>query len=170
MCTVACLGPEGTFSHQLALEVFPGCKVVAVATLVEVVKCTAQQEVHKGFLPMYNNNHKSIAEVQNALFEHPTLFIHNLNPHRIRHNLMGRGTVSDIRKIISKNVVFSQVQDWLKANLSSEVDLLHATSTAKAVEEVSKAMTLSWARLAHRWRQSCMACLFWLMTFKQSLI
>lgn len=134
MPRVAYVGPEGTFSHELAREAYPGCDDIAASSLPEVVAMVARKECDLGLVPVFNNNAKSIEQVHSAIVRHlGNVFITEVRGHPIRHSLYGFGRMDQVRMVTSKDVVFSQVSIWMSKHLPS-VERHFAESTAEAVK------------------------------------
>ena len=82
--TVITLGPEGTFSHELALKL--GCDpVVLVPTIHGIMDAVAPGE-GDGIVPMENSEAGSVGETLDGLARHP-LFITAEMYMPIHHNL-----------------------------------------------------------------------------------
>ena len=134
MPRVAYVGPEGTFSHELALEAYPGGEYIAAPSLPEVVAMAARKECDFGLVPVFNNNAQSIAQVHSAIVRHlGDVFVTEVRGHPIRHTLYGYGRLDQVRVVSSKDVVFSQVSIWQGKHLP-RVERRFAESTAEAVE------------------------------------
>ncbi|ABP89566.1 putative prephenate dehydratase [Streptococcus suis 05ZYH33] len=65
---VAYLGPRGSFTHQVAQQVFPTADLQAFETITEVIKAYETGEVTYSVIPVENSIEGSVHETIDYLF------------------------------------------------------------------------------------------------------
>ena len=133
---VAYLGPEGTYTHQAAFQLYgqpaasrllPGEGLEAVFDLVESGRCV------KGVVPIENSIEGSVRQTLDLLHR-SHLIIQAEVFLRIRHQLLSKATgLGEIRRLYSHPMAFAQCRSWIKQNLPG-VTLSETGSTALAAK------------------------------------
>ncbi|MGM0468635.1 MAG: prephenate dehydratase [Promethearchaeati archaeon] len=130
------LGPEGTFTHQAALDFFPksGSKFTPCKSIIEIFENIEKKKLHYGVIPIENSLQGTVRETLDLLIE-KNLIIYGEIELKITQNLIGlpNSEISDLNKIYSHPQAFAQARSWLKANLPN-AKLINANSTAEAVK------------------------------------
>ncbi|MFH0906704.1 MAG: prephenate dehydrogenase/arogenate dehydrogenase family protein [bacterium] len=127
------LGPEGTFSHEAALEIFPKkSKFVALRTIRDVFESVNSQESNLGIVPAENTNGGIIPETINSLINSPLKVSGSFN-FDVHHCLLGRTkNKKDIKIIKSHSQALLQCRNWLAKNFP-KIELENASSTTAPI-------------------------------------
>jgi chorismate mutase / prephenate dehydratase len=138
MENVAYLGPEATFSHIAAKELYgdsaslhPADTIEDVFEMVEKDMCTI------GVVPV-ENSYEGAVNITLDLFYKYDLRICAEAYVRIRHHLLSMEVdIRDIKKIYSHPMALAQCRSWLKANMQG-VPLTEVSSTSLAAGIAAK--------------------------------
>ncbi|MFN8174834.1 MAG: prephenate dehydratase [Solirubrobacteraceae bacterium] len=162
---VACLGPEGTFSHE-ALESHPPPPAVSdieltpLPTVYDVVMAVHNREVERALVPMENSVEGSVNATLDALaMETEDVAIVGEVVHPIRHCLIAREPIEleRIEAVVSHPQPNAQCARFLRARLAG-VPVLAASSTAEAVRMVAEARDRPLAALGTRLAAELYGC------------
>lgn len=138
---VACLGPEGSFSHLLMQKRFPGVAAQLLSSVSEVFDFLSARPDALGIVPIENSSGGFIIDTVDRLVdERCKLHILEELTLDVKLALLGRQGVA-IQTIHSHAMPFFHSDDWLKANYPAAKRIAEP-STAKAAE---KAATLEGA-------------------------
>src|ERR1700693_620696 len=102
---VAIQGERGSFSHEAAEQMLPGCKVVPCARSAEVFERIRRGSVAAAVIPIENSLAGTVAEHADLLLAH-NVFIQAEFLLRIVHNLIAAPGVklAAVRKVLSHPV------------------------------------------------------------------
>ena len=146
---VGYLGPQGTFTHQAALEFFPkaGTEFITFDTMTEIFENVEKEKINFGVVPIENNLHGTVRETLDLLIE-KDLVIYGEIELRIIQNLISlkNTDLSKIRNIFSHPQAFAQTRNWVKTNLPN-ADLIDVKSTAEAVNKILEMNSESYAAI-----------------------
>ena len=135
---VGYLGPEGTFTHQAALDFFPkiGTNFIGSRNILEIFDNIEKDLLEFGVIPIENSLQGTVRETVDLLIE-KNLIIFGEIELRIIQNLISLrdSEISIIKNIYSHPQAFAQVRSWIKQNLPN-VNLINMNSTAEAVKNV----------------------------------
>lgn len=141
--TVAYLGPEGTFSHLVALRRFPKNPGLPCATITEVVHAVQSGAAVYGIVPIENSSGGTITETVDLVIEQAgEIFIREELALDVRLALLGKEG-ADFKKV---KMVYSHVmplrhhRDWIIANLPS-ARMIESSSTAEAARKAALSST-----------------------------
>jgi prephenate dehydratase len=138
MAKLSYLGPEWTFSHDLARAEFPKEEHVPQPELKDVVESVATGSCNIGLIPFYNTTRLSIEESQIELVKHAgKVFVTDVLPLEVKHHVGGFGKLGSVREFRSKKVVFHQISEWLKRRNLGGVSQIGCSSTSAAVKSVA---------------------------------
>lgn len=138
--TVAFLGPEATFSHEAAREIFGERGIyLPQSTLREIFTEVENGKADFGVVPIENSIEGTI-HLSLDLLRDTSLTIYGEKTISIHHNLMGYGTLKTIREIYSHPQVLGQCRNWVTTHLP-KVKMLEYLSSAAAVQMVKKSKT-----------------------------
>ena len=145
---VAYLGPEGTFSHQAALEYLGASSDFTPQTnLADVFRAVYEYRCDMGIAPLENSLHGSIGQVLDLFLEY-SLEIQAELYYRINHSLLSRErALADVHVIYSHSQPLGQCGAWLRANLP-QARLVPLESTAAAARRAAEEP--GGAAIAHR--------------------
>jgi chorismate mutase/prephenate dehydratase len=129
---IAYLGPQGTFSHEAALQQFGALAALApVARIVDVFAAVESGEVGLGIVPVENTTEGVVTPTLDALPEFG-LEICAEFVLRVRLDLMScTGRLEDVRTVASHPQPLAQSRAWLDRNLAG-AERLETASTAAA--------------------------------------
>ncbi|NOY40667.1 MAG: prephenate dehydratase [Planctomycetes bacterium] len=134
---IAYLGPEYTYSHLAAIEQFgQTATLVPVGTIASVFEEVERGHADFGLIPIENSTDGRVVDALECLAKSSVKICGEV-PLRIRHCLLGVGTRSDIRRVLSKPQAISQCRNWLGKHLPNAV-LTAVASTADAARQASK--------------------------------
>lgn len=130
---VAYLGPEGTFSHQAMLNIFPrGKKLFPCSTITKIFEEVLNKKVNLGLVPAENSTEGLVQETLDNLIKYPLLIIGSYHL-PIHLCLLGRTTnFKNIKIIKSHSQPIAQSRNWLEKNLPG-VKLETESSSTKAI-------------------------------------
>lgn len=133
---VACLGPEGSFSHLLVQQRFPGVPVRLLASIGEVFDALAGAPDVLGVVPIENSSGGFIIDTVDRLVdERCQLRILEELTLDVKLALLGRRG-SAVQTIHSHAMPFFHCDEWLKAHYP-EARRVAEPSTAKAAEKAA---------------------------------
>lgn len=130
---VAYLGPEATFTHQAALQLFgESTELVPVATIRDVFLETERGGSDYGVVPVENSTEGTVQFTLDTLVDTELKISAELNL-SIVQNLMARIPLGEIRTVYSHPQALAQCRGWLSAHLPG-VEQVQTPSTARAAE------------------------------------
>ncbi len=139
MQKIACLGPEGSFSHEFALATFPEAEFIFADAFGEVLKRTLDDGCHGAVIPFLNSSGVQVRPAQKAIGEYAgRLWVTGSFKHEVIHNLVVTEACEVIARIVSKEQVFPQCAEWLKQQFP-DVAQGHSSSTSSALRELLEA-------------------------------
>ena len=146
---VAIQGEPGSFSHEAARRMLPGCGIVPCARSAEVFDQLESGRVPVAVIPIENSLAGSVTEHLDLLLARD-VFIQRDFHLRIMHNLIAAPGVkkSEVRKVFSHPVALDQCRDFFAKN-----PLIQATpfyDTAGSVKHVSESGMRNAAGIASR--------------------
>lgn len=115
--TVAIQGESGAFSHEAALALAPGAKLLPCALSAEVFACLADGSADAAVIPIENSLAGSVLEHYDLLLAHPVQ-IEGEYLLRIRHNLIApHGTsIEQLRAVYSHPIALAQCKAFFAAH------------------------------------------------------
>ncbi len=137
---VGYLGPQGTFTHQAALEFFSkaGTEHIDCKNIIEIFESIEKDIIEFGVIPIENSLQGTVRETLDLLIE-KNLIIYGEVELRIVQNLisLNESNIPDIKNIYSHPQAFGQTRTWIKVNLPSAT-LINTNSTAEAVQKIKE--------------------------------
>ncbi|HZQ22182.1 MAG TPA: prephenate dehydratase [Terriglobales bacterium] len=114
---IAIQGEAGSFSHEAALRMLPGCKVVSCARSPEVFDRVKRRQVWGAVIPIENSLAGSVAEHLDLLLTQD-VFIQREFYLRIIHNLIAAPAVKigGVRRVFSHPVALEQCRDFFRGH------------------------------------------------------
>lgn len=115
---LAVLGPQHSFSHELAQIAFPSQEISLEKDFQAALKMLSSGKASCALLPFYNSNHQSVREAQIELIKfRDQIFVTDILSHKICHAVGGHfDKVELIKEIRSKTPVFLQTSSWITKN------------------------------------------------------
>ncbi|GAB1411130.1 prephenate dehydratase [Desulfovibrionales bacterium] len=159
--TVAYLGPEGTFTHQAALEYLGrSMDFTSCPTLHDVFLTIASRKADLGVIPLENSLQGSVGQSLDLFLQY-TVYIHAELFSRISHALLSVNTdLAQIRTVYSHPQALAQCADWLRTTMP-QATVIPVDSTAKAAmqaeHEGSAAAAIGHPRLVERYALKAVA-------------
>lgn len=134
--TIACLGPDGSFSHLLTQQRFPDAKVQLMANIGEVFDYLGSHPDALGLVPIENSSGGFIIDTVDRLVdERCHLKIIEELTLDVKLALLGRPG-AEVQTIHSHAMPFFHCDEWLRANYPDAKRIIEA-STAKAAEKAA---------------------------------
>lgn len=134
---VAYLGPEATFTHVAAYDIFGDCAdYVPCRNITSVFAAVETDRAHCGVVPIENSSEGAVGETLDA-FITSDLTILSEEELPIHLNLLGKGRFSNVERVCSKPIALAQCRDWLAEHLP-DAELIETASTARAAQEAAR--------------------------------
>ena len=132
---VSIQGEAGSFSHEAAKRMVPGCHVVACARSAEVFDRVERGSVNAAVIPIENSLAGSVAEHFDLLLNRK-VFVRQEYRLRIVHNLIAAPGVrlGEIRRVYSHPVALDQCRDFLQEH--PKMEAMPFYDTAGSVKHV----------------------------------
>jgi prephenate dehydratase len=126
---VAIQGEAGSFSHEAAKRMVPGCSIVACARSAEVFDRVERGSVDAAVIPIENSLAGSVAEHFDLLLAR-RVFIQQEFRLRIVHNLIAAPGVKirNIRRVFSHPVALDQCRDFFRKHPKIEATVFYDTA------------------------------------------
>jgi prephenate dehydratase len=130
--TIITLGPEGTFSHELALRM--GCTSIRFASTIHSIFSAVAQGEDDGLVPIENSEAGGVGETLDGLLQFP-LFITAEMYMPIHHHLASQVPLSRMRVIYAHPQTHEQcsgrLEEW-------GLPVIHTSSNASSALEAKK--------------------------------
>jgi prephenate dehydratase len=132
---VAIQGEAGSFSHEAARRMAPGCTIVSCARSAEVFERVGRKTVDAAVIPIENSLAGSVTEHFDLLLARK-VFIEREFRLRIVHNLIALPGVGrkDLRRVYSHPVALEQCRDFFRRN--KKIEPVPFYDTAGSVKHV----------------------------------
>jgi prephenate dehydratase len=146
---VAIQGERGSFSHQAALAMLPGCAVLACSSSADVFEALKRGKVPAAVIPIENTLAGSVAEHFDLLLAHK-VFVQREFRLRIEHNLIAAPGVRlrDVRRAYSHPVALAQCRDFFARHRQIRPEAFY--DTAGSVKHVLEQKVRDAAGIAGR--------------------
>lgn len=134
---VAFLGPEGTFTHQAARDMFGlAVRYLSTTTVDGVVDAVRRGTVAYGVVPIENSTEGAVGSALDALLGGGVV-IRRERVLPVHHALMSlAGAVTDIERVYSHPQALAQCRHWLASHLPM-AQLVQTRSTSAAAREAA---------------------------------
>ncbi len=137
---VGYLGPQGTFTHQAALEFFPkaSSEFVPCKSILDIFENIEKDIIEFGVIPIENSLQGTVRETLDYLIE-KNIIIYGEIELRISQNLisLNEASLKKIKTVYSHPQAFAQTRGWIKVNLPTAK--LHSTaSTSAAIQRIKE--------------------------------
>jgi len=135
--TVTYLGPQATFAHLAALQKFGSSTTyLSARTISDVFLDVQKARADYGVVPIENSTEGIVSHTLDMFME-SDLKIFSEVMLEVSHNLMSKGQLQDIKRVLSHPQALGQCRKWLEANLPL-AELVATSSTAQAAELAQK--------------------------------
>ena len=137
---VGYLGPQGTFTHQAALEFFPkaSTEFIACKSILEIFENIEKDILEFGVIAIENSLQGTVRETLDYLIE-KNLIIYGEIELKISQNLISlkEANFDLLKTIFSHPQAFAQTRGWIKTNLP-KAELISTSSTSAAVQYIKE--------------------------------
>ena len=130
--TIITLGPEGTFSHELALKL--GCEPLVLVPTIHAILAAVSRGEGDGIVPMENSEAGGVGETLDGLSKYP-LFITAEMYLPIHHNLASPVPLKEIRVIFAHPQTHEQCSDRIE---KWGIPVIHTSSNAASAQEARR--------------------------------
>jgi len=136
---IATLGPAGTFSHHAARAYMADAEVVLVGDLEDVFEAVEGGACERGLVPLENSLEGSVSLALDLLSTH-SLYIVGEHVEPIRQYLLSRGTMDEVRIVVSHPQALAQCRSFLRRELrNAEIRATGSTAhAARMAQEFSE--------------------------------
>ncbi len=136
---IAYLGPEGSFTHQVAESRFGAISdYMPLNSIRDVVSAVETSRAKFGVVPIENSSNGIVGETFDLLERTDTKIVAEVYI-SIHHSLVSlNNSIKNLDRIYSKDIAFKQCEKFLEAHNLSEMELIPVESTAKAAYLASK--------------------------------
>ena len=132
--SVGFLGPEGTFSHQMSLEIFSAAaELIPLKSIDEVFIEVAKGNINNGIVPIENSINGSIVHTLDMLMRN-IVSIQAEATLDINHCIFSNYSSDKIIKIFSHSQPIGQCWQWLQKNYP-KADYIETSSTTTAIQK-----------------------------------
>lgn len=131
---VAFQGAPGAYSHQAVRELFAEAAPLPCASFEDAIEAVQSGRADRAVIPIENSLHGRVADMHFLLPE-SGLFIIAEHFVRVRHCLMGLGSVGDLREVISHPQALGQVRNRLRGMNIAPVQFFDTAAAAAQVSE-----------------------------------
>jgi len=130
--TTITLGPEGTFSHEVAIKL--KCKSLVFAPTIHAIMAAVANGDGDGVVPMENSEAGGVGETLDGLSKYP-LYITGEMYLPIHHNLASTVPLKEIRVIFAHPQTHEQCSDTIEA---WGIPVIHTSSNAASAQEAKR--------------------------------
>jgi prephenate dehydratase len=146
---VAIQGEPGSFSHEAAGRMVPGCTIVPCARSVEVFDRLESGKVPVAVIPIENSLAGSVTEHLDLLLARNVFIQRDFHLRIVHHLITARGVrKSDIRRAFSHPVALDQCREFFRSNANIQPSPFY--DTAGSVKYVIENKLLDAAGIASR--------------------
>lgn len=132
---IAFLGPEGSFTHQVAESRFGAIgEYVALQSIKGVFDSVSSSRSTYGVIPIENNQAGAVKETINLLAERNVNIVSEISEPIHFCLATTENSVNEIKTIFSKDMAFHQCQEFIEENFSKGVEFVKVDSTSQAAE------------------------------------
>jgi len=135
---IAYLGPQFTFSHQAVVARFGrSAQAVPAPSVDDAINAVAAGQADLAMVPAENSTEGPVGVTFDCMVE-SELRVVGESYLPVRHNLVGKGGLADIREVYSHSQVLAQCRRWLAQNLPN-AQLIPTSSSASAASLAAEA-------------------------------
>jgi prephenate dehydratase len=130
--TVITLGPEGTFSHELALRL--GCRDIVLEPTIHSIFAAVAGGKGDGIVPIENSEAGGVGPTLDGLMHHPVTITGEMYL-PVHHNLASLVPEDRIRVIYAHPQTHEQCSEYLE---TKKIPVIHTSSNAQSALEARK--------------------------------
>ena len=130
--TTITLGPEGTFSHEVALRL--KCRSLVFAPTIHAIMAAVARGEGDGIVPMENSEAGGVGETLDGLSKYP-LYITAEMYLLVHHNLASAVQKKDVRVIFAHPQTHEQCSDKIE---EWGIPVIHTSSNAASAQEARR--------------------------------
>ncbi len=131
--TIAYFGPEATFTHQAAIRRFgASLKYSPQKTIADVFAEVTKNRADYGVVPVENSTEGVVTHTLDMFVDSDLKIVAQIIL-PIQQCLLGRGKLSDIRKVYSHPQALAQCRIWLQRCMA-HAEIVETSSTTRAAE------------------------------------
>ena len=130
---VGYLGPEGTYSHEMAMQVFPRSKLIPYFSIEDVLEAVDSGDIDEGIVPIENSTEGAVLVTLDILAHEVDVKILGEYLLPIRHYLWIRQGSNEISRIISHPQALGQCRKFIKSHYP-KAEIVPVSSSAGAVQ------------------------------------
>lgn len=129
---IACLGPEGTFSHLAALQQFGSSSLYLAEPGIDTVFRDVEKQIADfGVVPIENTLEGSISQSLDLLIESDVKVFAEIY-FQVHHNLLSKAAdIQDIKTLYSHYMPLGQCKNWVARNMPN-VKIVDTSSSSDA--------------------------------------
>ncbi|EJN93641.1 prephenate dehydratase [Streptococcus ratti] len=128
---IAYLGPNGSFTHNAAIQAFPEAELLPLANITEVIKAYEDQKVDFAIVPIENSIEGSVHETTDYLFHQAEIQAVAEIIQPIKQQLMAVRTDRNIEKIFSHPQAIAQGKKYIKHHYpNAKIEMTASTAYA----------------------------------------
>lgn len=135
------LGPEGTFSEKAAHKWNSTAELRYFEDVSDVIRAVVDEDVDYGVVPIENSLEGSVGMTLDALLKYDVKIAGEVVV-PIRHCLLAKGKISEIRTILSHPQALAQCRHSIK-NRFGEIEIVEMMSTARAAKRASESKEMA---------------------------
>jgi chorismate mutase/prephenate dehydratase len=130
---IAYLGPATTFTHMAAIKNFgSSCEFIPLNSINDVFAEVEKGSADYGVVPIENSTEGTINHTLDTFMKSNLNIVAEIMLD-IKHNLLSKHKLSEIKKIYSRPSALAQCRGWISNNLP-KAEIIESSSTAKAAE------------------------------------
>jgi chorismate mutase / prephenate dehydratase len=128
-------GPKTSFSHEVALEVFPNDNLVPLNSIQDIFESLITREITEAIIPLENSMGGIVSATLDELIERDIFIIGEYFLHE-KHCFLARQQLDKIKKIYSRPKTFTQCRTWIERN-AVDKELIEVSTNSGAAEQAS---------------------------------
>jgi len=138
--SIAYWGPEGSFTHQAAVEKFGSmAEYIPEPSIQDVFREVGKGRADYGVVPIENSTEGVVNYTLDMFVDSPLKICAEIYL-EISHYLMGKGKLEDVKCIYSNPQAIAQCRQWIRQNLP-HAELIEVSTTSKGAELAARDTT-----------------------------
>jgi prephenate dehydratase len=134
---LATLGPQGTFSHQAALDYHPQAEIIFKKTIYDVMQAVEDKEAELGIVPLENSVAGTMGVTLDALMDFDLkIKAEEIVP--VRHYLaVAQKNYQEIKRIYTHPQSYAQCEKFIQKNYP-QAEIIETSSNGKSAEMLAQ--------------------------------